>query len=262
MTSPEMGHGRVTIMGVAIDAVDEQQAVSVIVRGAAHGSGGLVVTPNLDHFRRLQDDNQLRMAYERADLVVADGMPVVWASWLQGSRLPCRIAGSSLLWSVSRGAAAAGLPIFLVGGRPGAAQVTAERLRAHSPDLVIGGMAAPDLGFERDPQQVACLVDRIRDSGAGIVFLALGTPKQELLAVRLVGALPSTWFVGVGAGFDMAAGQVRRAPDVVQRAGLEWAYRLSQEPKRLFRRYVIEDLPFASRLFVASIKERRRERDH
>lgn len=259
-----VGGGRVTLMGFPIDAFDEAEAVSTIVEGALEGRGGLVVTPNVDHLRRLQLDAHFRHAYERADVVLADGMPLVWASRLQGPRLPCRVAGSNLLWSLSAAAADVGLPIFLLGGRPGSADATAKVLLARSPHLRIVGCAVPEVGFEKDPRQLERLVEDIREAtgeaASGIVFLALGTPKQELLAARLVDTIHDVWLVGVGAAFDMAAGRVRRAPSWAQRSGLEWLFRLAQEPKRLFRRYVIEDAPFTVKLFTASAKERWRAR--
>jgi N-acetylglucosaminyldiphosphoundecaprenol N-acetyl-beta-D-mannosaminyltransferase len=250
------GRERIVIMGVPIDVLGEDEAVSTVVTAARQGRGGTIVTPNVDHLRMLGRDSALKSAYERADLVLADGVPLVWASRLQGEPLPGRVAGSDLLWSLSAAAAGAGLPVFLVGGRPGAAEAAKTRLKAVSPHLAVVGIAVPEPGFEADDQAVAELIGHIRMAGPAIVFLALGTPKQEVLAMRLADALPEVWWVGVGAAFDMAAGHVRRAPLWVQRAGLEWAFRLCQEPRRLFRRYVAGDIPFSARLFVRSARQR------
>ena len=247
---------RVVIMGVPVDVLGEDQAVSTVVTAARRGRGGTIVTPNVDHLRMLGRDGALKAAYERADLVLADGVPLVWASRLQGEPLPGRVAGSDLLWSLSAAAAGAGLPVFLVGGRPGAAKAAQTRLQAVSPHLLVVGITVPAPGFEADDQAVAELIEHIRMARPAIAFLALGTPKQEVLAMRLADALPEVWWVGVGAAFDMAAGHVRRAPLWVQRAGLEWAFRLGQEPRRLFRRYVAGDLPFSARLFVSAARQR------
>ncbi len=246
-------------MDVPIDALTEEQAVSAIVSAAAGGRGGTVVTPNVDHLDMVRWHTGLRTAYERADLVLADGMPVIWASRLQGDPLPGRVAGSDLLWSLSAAAADANLPVFLVGGRPNAAHATRAKLMAVSPYLVIAGVAVPEPGFETDQEALDALAEQISTSGSAIVFLALGTPKQEMLAMDLAETVPHTWWVGVGAAFDMAAGYVRRAPPWVQQAGLEWAFRLSQEPKRLFRRYVARDIPFAARLFIGAAGQRGRK---
>ena len=245
------------VMDVAIDALNEEQAVTEIVTAGARGWGGTVVTPNLDHLRMLRRHTGLRMAYERADLVLADGMPVIWASRLQGEPLPGRVAGSDLLWSVSAAAADANLPVFLVGGRPGAAERTRAKLLEVSPHLLVAGLAVPEPGFEADAEALDALIEYIRGARPAIVFLALGTPKQEVLAMHLAVKLREVrWWVGVGAAFDMAAEYVRRAPIGFQRAGLEWAFRLCQEPRRLFWRYVAADIPFAARLFLTAARQR------
>ncbi len=249
---------RVTVMALHIDALSEEQAVAAIVAAAARGRGGTVVTPNVDHLRMLRRDPVMRDTYERADLVLADGMPVVWASRLQGDPLPGRVAGADLLWSLSAAAADAKLPVFLLGGRPAAAEATRAKLVAVSPHLAVAGAAVPAPGFERDPKAIELLIQQIQAAAPAIVFLALGTPKQEVLAMHLADRLPHIWWVGVGAAFDMAAELVRRAPQWVQGAGLEWAFRLGQEPSRLFRRYVIEDIPFSAKLLVTSARQGRR----
>ena len=125
-----------------------------------------------------------------------------------------------------------------------------------STHLAVVGIAVPEPGFEAHARAVTELIERIRTARPAIVFLTFGTPKQELLAMRLADALPEVWWIGVGAAFDMAAGHVRRARLWVQRAGLEWAFRLGQEPRRLFRRYVAGDIPFSARLFVTSARQR------
>ncbi len=244
------------MMGVSIDAVREEESVAAVVTAAASARGGTVVTPNLDHLRLLRHDRMLHEAYDKADLVLADGVPVVWASRLQGDPLPGRVAGSDLLWSLSAAAADANMSVFLVGGRPGAAAAARARLVAASPHLSVVGVAVPEPGFDTDPDALAALTERIRGAAPNIVFLALGTPKQEVLAMRLADTMPEVWWVSVGAAFDMSAGLVRRAPLWAQRAGLEWAFRLAQEPRRLFWRYVAADVPFSFKLFAGSARQR------
>jgi N-acetylglucosaminyldiphosphoundecaprenol N-acetyl-beta-D-mannosaminyltransferase len=191
-----------------------------------------------------------------ARVVVADGMPLIWASRLRGTPLPARVAGSNLIWSLTAAAARSGASIFLLGGNPGAAEACAQRMRADYPNVRIAGLMSPPVGFENDGRAIEEIVAMLRAAAPEIVYLALGFPKQEELALRLAPHLPATWFVGVGISFSFVAGEVRRAPLWMQAAGLEWVHRLAQEPRRLFRRYLIEGLPFAARLFVDALKSR------
>jgi len=191
-----------------------------------------------------------------ARLVVADGMPLIWASRLRGSPLPERVAGSNLIWTLTAAAARKGAAIFLLGGNPGAAEACAERMRAEYPDVQIAGLMTPPRGFENDERAIEEILATLRASAPDIVYVALGFPKQEQLALRLAPHVPTTWFVGVGISFSFVAGEVRRAPRWMQVTGLEWVHRLVQEPRRLFRRYLVEGLPFAARLFAHALRSR------
>lgn len=247
---------RVDLLGVAVDSVTEAQCVDHILAELAAGRGGWVVTPNLDHLRRLVSDPDFRELCGGAELAIADGMPLVWASRLQGTPLPERVAGSSLVSSLARGAATAGRSLYLLGGDPGTAEAAAEELRRRDPALRIAGTICPPPGFDRDPAQIAALEQALRDARPDIVYVALGSPKQEQLIGRLRAALPGAWWLGIGISFSFLAGTVRRAPRWVQRLGLEWLHRLVQEPRRLARRYLLQGLPFAARLLAVSAGRR------
>jgi N-acetylglucosaminyldiphosphoundecaprenol N-acetyl-beta-D-mannosaminyltransferase len=166
------------------------------------------------------------------------------------------VAGSNLIWSLTAAAARRGASIFLLGGNPGAAQACAERMRAEYPDVRIAGLMSPPHGFEKDERAIEEILETLRAFAPKIVYLALGFPKQEALALRLAEALPSTWFVGVGISFSFVSGEVQRAPRWMQAAGLEWLHRLVQEPRRLFRRYLVDGLPFAARMFMHALRSR------
>jgi N-acetylglucosaminyldiphosphoundecaprenol N-acetyl-beta-D-mannosaminyltransferase len=180
--------------------------------------------------------------------VLADGMPVVWASRLLGRPLPERVAGSSLVSTLSAGAARSGLSVYLLGGDPGTADAAAAELRRRHPMLHVAGTDCPERGFDVVPSAVDAIAERIRAARPAIVFVALGCPKQERLITRIRGAAPEAWWLGVGISFSYLSGDVRRAPAWMRRCGLEWLFRLAQEPKRLARRYLREDIPFAVRL--------------
>lgn len=242
-------HDRVSLMGMPIDVVDEVTAIDTILVALDAGSGGTVVTPNLDHMRQYADDPDVRRLYREADLVLADGMPVVWACKALGQPLPGRVAGSDLIDSLSGAAAAAGRSVFLMGGNPGTAETAADVLRSRYPDLQVAGTMCPPVGFEDSAhswEQVCRTLERARPD---IVYVGIGFPRSGEVAERLLAeVLPNAWFLGVGVSFSFLAGDIPRAPHAMQVLGLEWLHRLAQEPRRLFRRYVVEGMPFAARV--------------
>ena len=257
---------RVDLRGVRFDRLSEAEAVSAIVEActAADRRGGWVITSNLDHLRRAGRDGEVRAMLAEADLVVADGAPLVWASRLQGPALPERVAGSSLVWTLSEAAARRGLSVYLLGGDPGAAEAAGRVLEQRYPGLRIAGASCPPMGFEDDAQEMRRIVEGLASSGADLVYVALGSPKQERLIRRLrreyPDLLPGAWWMGVGISLSFICGQVRRAPVWVQKAGLEWGHRLVQEPRRLARRYLVDGIPFAAWLMGASLGRRLRGR--
>ena len=248
--------GHVSLMGVPVAAMTEPEVIDSLLAALRERRGGWISTVNLDILRQCVRSSELRELVGEAQLVVADGMPLVWASWLQGSALPARVPGSSLVWTLSAAAAEAGASVFLLGGNPGTAAATRERLLEHNPELRVAGTLSPPFGFERSAEELERTVAKVREARPDIVFVALGFPKQEQLIQRLRGSLPSAWFMPCGISFSFVAGDVRRAPPWMQRAGLEWAHRLMQEPQRLFRRYILLDFPFLVRLLLSSLATR------
>lgn len=246
----------IELMGVAIHALAEPECVEHVVHCATHGRGGWVVTPNVDHLRRVVKDEVFRRLYARATLRVADGMPLVWASRLQGTPLPGRVAGSNLITSLCGGAARAGVSVYLLGGDPGTAAGAATVLTGRFPELEVAGTDCPAPGFDADSEQMRGVRDRLLAARPGIVFVALGSPKQELLIDRLRPDLPEAWWLGVGISFSFLTGDVRRAPRWMQAIGLEWLHRLLQERSRLTRRYLYHGIPFAARLLATSAARR------
>jgi N-acetylglucosaminyldiphosphoundecaprenol N-acetyl-beta-D-mannosaminyltransferase len=224
--------------------------------GLAAGRGGWVVTPNLDHLRRLAADRKLRALYAHATLVVPDGMPLIWAAKLQGTPLPERVAGSSLITTLSAAAAENGRSIFLLGGDPGTAEGAAKVLQRNFPGISIAGADCPPLGFEKDQAHLDRVIALLQKARPDIVYVALGSPKQEWLIGQLKGYLPRAWWLGIGISFSFVSGQVRRAPEWMQRAGLEWVHRLCQEPRRLAKRYLVHGVPFAGSLLTSALVHR------
>jgi len=246
----------VRLNGIPLHAITEQQCVQHIVDELAAGEGGWVVTHNLDHLRRLRADPSFATLCEEATVRVADGMPLIWACALQGTPLPERVAGSNLISSLSAAAAEHDRAIFLLGGDPGTAEAAAGVLHDRHPSLRIVGTSCPEPGFERRTREFDRLLNQLCKSRPDIVFVALGSPKQEQLISRFRQKLPATWWLGVGISFSFVCGSVKRAPVWVQNIGLEWAHRLAQEPRRLARRYLVDGLPFALRLLASSALQR------
>ncbi|TQS12909.1 WecB/TagA/CpsF family glycosyltransferase [Microbispora hainanensis] len=248
--------GRVRVGGVLLDPLTEAQVVARVMAAAERGTGGHVVTPNVDICRAAARDPSLRALIDAAELAVADGMPLVWASRLLGRPLPERVTGADLIWSLTGAAAARELPVYLIGGPPGVAAAARDALCERHPGLVVAGVHAPPYGFETDPAALAEVRERLVAARPSLVFVGLGFPRQDRLIAELRTGLPGAWFVGCGAAIAFAAGSVRRAPGWMGDHGLEWLFRLISEPQRLARRYLVDDLPFAFRILSGALLRR------
>ncbi len=242
----------VELRGIVVHAISQVECVEYVLDELDAGRGGWVVTPNLDHLLRASRDEEFRELYTEATLRVVDGQVLVWALALQRTPVPERVAGSDLIARLSEGAAARKRSVFLLGGNPGTARKAADVLQARYPGLSVAGTDCPPVGFDRDPLAMARLSRKIHQAKPDIVFVALGSPKQELVIRHLRHDRPEAWWLGVGISFSFLAGEVQRAPVWMQRAGLEWLHRVWQEPGRLFRRYFVDGLPFAARLLASA----------
>jgi len=247
---------QVRIGEATVHSVRQSECVDHVMVALDHGLGGWIATANLDHLLRLRRSEDFRRAYEGASMVVADGMPLIWASRLQGTPLPERVAGSDLIYSLTAAAARDGRSVFFLGGNPGSAEAAAAKLCELSPGLQVRGTCCPPMGFDQQPALVEELSAMLAESGADIVFVALGSPKQELLIERIRSVLPNAWWIGVGISFSFVAEEVVRAPRWMQRLGVEWVHRLAQEPGRLWNRYLVQGLPYAGRLMAQSMWRR------
>ena len=246
----------VQLQGVSIDNLTEQEVIDKIASGINLGSGGCVVTVNLDHMRRCHYDPSYLELVKEAELVVADGMPLVWATRLQNTPLPERVAGSSLSLSLAHRLAEDDRTLFLLGGNDGVAEEAGRELTKRFAGLKIVGSYCPPFGFENDRNELDQITRVLKSAQPDVVYVALGSPKQERLIQILRHELPQTWWLGVGISLSFVTGDVSRAPEWVQRLGLEWGYRLIQEPTRLWRRYLVEGLPFFARMMATSLRRR------
>lgn len=231
---------QVNLFGMRIDAVRLNEAVAEIFTwfDKTDDRCRFVVTPNVDHAVMFQEDPRLRAAYRSASLVVADGHPVVLASRLIGRPIPQRVPGSDLAPAVlAKASADRSLRVFLLGAGPGVAERAAQNIEAKYPGVQVVGTYSPPLGFEKDAAENDRILSRIAAAAPDLLIVGLGAPKQELWVHQHRHAICASAALCVGATIDFLAGEKRRAPRWMQRAGLEWLHRLSTEPRRLFRRY-------------------------
>jgi N-acetylglucosaminyldiphosphoundecaprenol N-acetyl-beta-D-mannosaminyltransferase len=235
----------VTIGGVRIDALAFGEVVDIILEHASQRRGACyVVTPNAHHVVLNQNDEVLREIYRRAFLVVPDGVPLLWAARLLGLDLHGRVNGTDLFEALCAEAAQRGLGVYLLGGRRGAADGAATLLCDRYPGLRICGTYCPPFGFENDPAESERIVSAIRDARPDLLFVGLGAPKQEYWMSRHVDRIAVPVSLGVGVSFEFVAGALPRAPRWMQKAGLEWLFRLLVEPSRLWKRYLIGNARF------------------
>jgi N-acetylglucosaminyldiphosphoundecaprenol N-acetyl-beta-D-mannosaminyltransferase len=225
-----------TVDGITINVVSLPEAVSSIVSAAQQGDSFSVCTLNLDHVVQLQQRSDFRAAYRRARFVTADGFPIVVLSRLVGTPVK-RTTGADLVEPVCQEARTKGLPIFLLGSNDRTLSITAKRLSERFPGLKVAGYYAPGANFDPYSSEANFAIERIRASGAKLCFVALGAPRQELFAARCLDALNGTGLLCIGAALDFIAGTQARAPSLTQKIGLEWAWRMLREPRRLGPRY-------------------------
>ncbi|MFP4173863.1 MAG: WecB/TagA/CpsF family glycosyltransferase [Candidatus Hydrogenedentota bacterium] len=234
------------VCGVPMARMDFQELCAAIGERIRQRTPGFVVTPNVDHICLFHRRADMRAAYREAFLALPDGIPLLWAARLLGRPLKEKLSGSDLVPSLSAWAAKEGHSVFCFGAAEGVAEKAAQKLQEQYPGLKVAGVYSPPLGFEGDPMENRRAIDAIRKARPDICFVALGCPKQELWLLEHYEDIGVPVSLGIGAGLDFVAGKVRRAPRCVQRIGLEWLWRLLQEPRRLWRRYLVEDALFFS----------------
>lgn len=251
-------HGRHNILGVMVDAVDEEEAVRRVM-AAAEGPTPFAGTALAVHgVMTGERDPEHRARLNRLDLVVPDGQPVRWAlNRLYGTDLRERVYGPDLMLAVCEAAEARGYGVYLYGSTREVLDTLVERLHERSPALVISG-AEPSAFRRLAEEEKAAVVARIRDSGARITFVGLGCPKQEVWAYEYRDALGMP-VLAVGAAFDFHAGTTPQAPAWMQRRGLEWLFRLRTDPRRLWKRYVLLNPLYVALVALQALHLRRFE---
>ena len=237
---------RVDVLGVLVDPLDVASAVDRIAGWIERGEHHYVCVTGVHGVMESQDDPELLAIHNASGMTTTDGMPLVWASRWAG--VPAeRVYGPDLMLATLEGGLERKWRSFLYGGAEGVAEALAEQLRQRIPGVDIVGTWCPPFRPLTEAED-AEVVAAINASGADIVWVGLSTPKQERWMAAHVGRVDAAALVGVGAAFDFHAGMVRQAPRWVQRSGFEWLFRLTQDPKRLWRRYVRNNPRFVVRV--------------
>jgi N-acetylglucosaminyldiphosphoundecaprenol N-acetyl-beta-D-mannosaminyltransferase len=231
----------VQVAGISVHDTTFAATVDWIVDRAARRAGGYVCTPNVDYVVRARRNPAFREAILGASLRVPDGMWIIYACRIAGDPLTETVTGRLLLPAVAQRAAEAGLSIALYGAGPGIASAAADRLRLDCPGLRVPAAITPPAALEIGSPADMEGVEKLVAERPSVVFVCLGAPKQEIWMQRHAAALDGAVLVGVGASLDILAGRFREAPPWMTRHGLEWAFRLAQEPRRLAHRYLVDD---------------------
>ena len=200
-------------------------------------------TPNIDHVVLADDNPAFRESYTHAALSVVDGQPLVWASRILGEQLPEKISGADLIFPLMELAAKKQWRVYFMGAGPGVAEKAAEEVHRRY-GTTVAGCDAPRVSVDPAASENAAAVAKIQAARPDLVLVALGAPKQEIWMHRCMAQYAPAVALGIGAGLDFIAGTVKRAPRWMSQNGLEWAYRLSREPKRMWRRYLVNDPRF------------------
>jgi N-acetylglucosaminyldiphosphoundecaprenol N-acetyl-beta-D-mannosaminyltransferase len=235
---------RVDVLGVGISAVDMSMALDEIERWVDDREQHYVCVTGVHGVMESQRDAELRAIHNASGLTTPDGMPMVWAGRRAGASWMSRVYGPDLMLALCERAAARGWSSYFYGGGPGVPEQLAARLTARFPGLLVAGAESPPFRPLTTAEDEA-VVERINASGADLVWVGLSTPKQERWMASHVGRINAPVTLGVGAAFDIHAGLLRQAPPWIRRHGLEWAYRLYREPRRLWRRYLSNNPRFA-----------------
>lgn len=243
---------RVQIGPIWFDALEFEGALARIAVLAASRGSHQIVTANVRFLTLARRSPDLAAVVNAASAVVADGMPVLWLSRLAGRGLPARVTGVDLLEACCALAVSSGWPVYLLGGRPGVAEQAASALVGRHPGLTVAGTHHGYLSAAEEP----AMVDGIRATRARLLFVGMGCPRQEFWISRNLVQLGVPVCIGIGGTLDVAAGLLLRAPPLWQRTGFEWLYRLRQEPRRLWKRYLLEDLPTVGLLAAQSLLRR------
>lgn len=240
---------RMKFLNTEIDNVTMSEAVQKIEQLILSKKTSYVVTPNVDHIVKLETDKEFQEVYKEAALILTDGMPLIWISKMKKTPIKEKVSGSDLFPEVCKLASQKGYKLFLLGAAEGVAAKAAENLKRKYKGLNVVGTYSPSYGFEKNEDEINRIIEMINEVKPDILAVGLGAPKQEKFLYSFRKQLNVPVALAIGASIDFEAGNVNRAPEWMQKSGLEWSYRLIKEPKRMFRRYLVDDMKIFKLVF-------------
>lgn len=229
-------------MNIEIDNLTMEEALAAIDELIQQDKCSYVVTPNVDHIVQLETNEELKTIYSNASLVLTDGKPLLWIAKWYGTPIKEKISGSDLFPKLCEMAARKKYKMFFLGAAEGIAEKAAKNLVARYPELQVTGTYAPPFGFEKDDTELKKIKKLVEEAQPKILVVGLGCPKQEKFIYDNCETLGVPLSLGLGASFDFEAGNVKRAPKWMSECGLEWLFRITQDPKRMVKRYLVDDL--------------------
>jgi N-acetylglucosaminyldiphosphoundecaprenol N-acetyl-beta-D-mannosaminyltransferase len=245
---------RTDVLGVGVHAINMQQAVSVIDQAARDRRKGYVCVTGVHGVMEAQSDSEFKQILNNSILTTPDGMPTVWVGRLQGFREMDRVYGPDLMLEVCQLSEERGYTHFLYGGNKGVVEKLADSLRTRYPRINIVGMRTPPFRPLNLEEELA-LREHVWNTRPDFVWVGLSTPKQERFMAEYIGVLECTLMLGVGAAFDIHTGATKDAPRWMKQAGLQWLHRLIQEPRRLWKRYFINNPKFILNICLQVIRQ-------
>lgn len=243
---------RMKFMNTEIDNLTMAETLDAIDDLIKQNKNAYVVTPNVDHIVQLEAGGELREVYENADLILTDGKPLLWIARWYGTPIKEKISGSDLFPLLCEMSAKKGYKMFFLGAAEGVATKAADNLMKSYPGLNVVGTYSPPYGFEQDEPEMKKITSMIKEKQPHILIVGLGCPKQEKFILHNREKLGVPISLGLGASLDFEAGNIKRAPNWMADHGLEWAFRITQDPKRLAKRYLVDDV----KIFRLAIKYR------
>lgn len=243
---------RMKFMNTEIDNLTMEETLDAIDGLIQENNNAYVVTPNVDHIVQLERGGELCEVYKNADLILTDGKPLLWIAKWYGTPIKEKISGSDLFPLLCQMAAEKNYKMFFLGAAEGVAAKAAENLMKRYPGLDVVGTYSPPFGFEKNKTEMKKIKNMIKDAKPEILIVGFGCPKQELFILHNKDVLEVPISLGLGASLDFEAGKIKRAPKWMANHGLEWLFRITQDPKRMVKRYLIDDL----KIFGLALKYR------
>ena len=237
-----MALNRMQFMNIYVDNVTLDEAVAHIEDCIKKRKIGHVITPNVDQIVRIEHDGYFKEICNSAELLLVDGTPLLWIAKMYRRPIKEKICGSDLMPYLCDVAAKKGYSVFLLGAAEGVAAKAAENLRTKYAGLNVVGTYSPPYGFEKDERELEKINQMLLESKADLLFVGMGVPKQDIFIYENMKKYQIPMSFSIGATIDFEAGEQKRAPSWINKIGMEWLYRFFQNPKRMFKRYFVDDM--------------------